>query len=644
MKRPAHRQSRGPFKRIVHTSGFRNLRCRIRFPRRVWLQYKLRSFLIITLVVCLVLGWYAERVRRQRRAVAALVADGAAIYYYDRDDLSFFDADDFSAGNTVEKPKTIAEYVEFLTPFRLRKALGVDFFRRVDAVAFSGDDDFPHDPTPLRDLIGLRHLDLHNALDEDLAVVGDLGDLTDLCLRHSIISDAGLAHVGKLRKLEHLDISFDEESDSTLSHQPITDVGLVHLANLRRLKDLGLAGSAIGGEGLRYLAAMTDLEDLDLGKTKLTDAALVHLVRLPRLKWLDIHDTVITRGLAEEVLPNTRITRNDRASAALTPAQALVHAGRWTQALGTLNPNAHPERDFAAYRIGRLELYNIGRCHAELGHVPEATESFCNLLQQLQDSPPRGGPTMGELWQHVYEWPQVFEHVGRARPHDIWRWITSARRAVIDGRWSDASADYGRAIELADDEILRADWDMLLLECGVSRVLMGDLQGHERLCARTADIYRGTHQEVLGRLPELNGRDFVHDYWPQTREDVWHVWLVAPQGTVSASQLSDWHGQLSPAWDAYLSPSLLYLRMGEFQKALEDEPPRNRMYLGSYWFCRAMAHMHMEQMAQARDCYARGAHWLARHLKDDRLRGGQRHAAHYIECEALRREAQRMIF
>lgn len=110
----------------------RTLTLRLPLPRRPRFQYGLRWLLLLTLVLCLGLGWYVERVRRQRRAVALLTGTGAKIKYYD----SHYGQPGFrrKAVNDIsifESPTLVSERVESLLPTRLRDALGADFFRPV---------------------------------------------------------------------------------------------------------------------------------------------------------------------------------------------------------------------------------------------------------------------------------------------------------------------------------------------------------------------------------------------------------------------------------------------------------------------------------------------------------------------------------
>lgn len=153
--------------------GFRDLTDRLRRVRRLRLQYGLRSLLLATLIACLVLGWYVERVRRQRKAVAALTEAEAKVDYYDSSNPA-----SAASANDAETPITVGERIERLMPERLSSALGTDFFRPVDAVALltSAVNDRSA-LTHLRGLPQLRFLHLDNALDEDLSALGSLTEL-----------------------------------------------------------------------------------------------------------------------------------------------------------------------------------------------------------------------------------------------------------------------------------------------------------------------------------------------------------------------------------------------------------------------------------------------------------------------------------
>ena len=80
-------------------------------------------------------------------------------------------------------------------------------------------------------------------------------------------SDADLAHVGNLCRLE----------DLLLIDSSVTDSGLAHLRRSTTLRSLFLAGTRISDSGLAHLKGLTRLEVLSLMDSAVTDAGLAHL-------------------------------------------------------------------------------------------------------------------------------------------------------------------------------------------------------------------------------------------------------------------------------------------------------------------------------------------------------------------------------
>lgn len=77
-----------------------------------------------------------------------------------------------------------------------------------------------------------------------------------------------------------------------------------HFPNLTWLR---LDATAISGDGLRYVGALKDLEQLYLDQTKISDADVAHLTALTKLRVLNLHDTDVTpEGVAglKRALPN----------------------------------------------------------------------------------------------------------------------------------------------------------------------------------------------------------------------------------------------------------------------------------------------------------------------------------------------------
>ena len=113
-------------------------------------------------------------------------------------------------------------------------------------------------------------------------------------------SDAELAHIGKLARLEWLFLGGSTVTDkgwSSLDELPnlqvlslagasIGDAGMVHVRGLLRLKSLTLHSTKVSDAGLANVRRLVRLEKLDLANTKITDAGLVHLEGLAKLQAL----------------------------------------------------------------------------------------------------------------------------------------------------------------------------------------------------------------------------------------------------------------------------------------------------------------------------------------------------------------------
>jgi hypothetical protein len=109
---------------------------------------------------------------------------------------------------------------------------------------------------------------------------------------NNAISDKGMAHIAKLRRLTNLH----------LVGTVVTDEGFRQLKTLTRLEQLDLYCSRITNEGLRHLAAShQELVDLCLSWSRITDAGLVHLKQLPSLRRLNLGQLPISDTGVEQL-------------------------------------------------------------------------------------------------------------------------------------------------------------------------------------------------------------------------------------------------------------------------------------------------------------------------------------------------------
>ena len=98
------------------------------------------------------------------------------------------------------------------------------------------------------------------------------------------VTDAGLKYIGKLARLEVLD----------LSGTWVTDAGVAELEGLARLRELNLSALGITDAGLDHVVKMARLESLNLGGTRVTDRGLVRLLELGELRSLTVSGAGVT--------------------------------------------------------------------------------------------------------------------------------------------------------------------------------------------------------------------------------------------------------------------------------------------------------------------------------------------------------------
>ena len=114
----------------------------------------------------------------------------------------------------------------------------------------------------------------------------DGGTYTQVTLDNCNVTDQWLAAHDLSRLSGTLTVS--------LSGNPVTDEGLRHVARYRRLNYLVLAETQITDDGLAHLKDCEDLYGLSLHDTEVTDAGLAHLAGISQIGYLDLHATQVT--------------------------------------------------------------------------------------------------------------------------------------------------------------------------------------------------------------------------------------------------------------------------------------------------------------------------------------------------------------
>ena len=294
-------------------------------------RYSLRGLMLLILVLCIGLGVWGEKARRQRLAVAAILAYGGFAAY----DYEMVNGD-FEPDQHPSEPKW------------LLRLSGIDFFHNVEYVGLIQPDldsagkalspNRPPNPVfaKLADLPGLRKLKLIDATDAEIDRLRGLTGLEELYIDEAApgLSDAGIQPLSNLKKLKALSLA-GRFTDKGLSHlselrnleqlyllgnysngskaKPITGDGLKYLRGMTKLCWLIIDSDGIGDDGLSHLKALDKLESLTLLDSHVTDAGLRTLVKIPRLKWICLGDdkmiTSETIASLEKSRPDVKIVR-----------------------------------------------------------------------------------------------------------------------------------------------------------------------------------------------------------------------------------------------------------------------------------------------------------------------------------------------
>jgi hypothetical protein len=179
--------------------------CAASEPRRRFLQFRLRTLLVLMLAIAAPLAWVSERRRKQDQAIATIERLGGRIQF---------------------RWKSAWDNGAPRYSMWLRRLVGDPWLAQSLFVSFSG----PH----------------CRVRDADLACLADLPHLTGLALGNTRVSDPGMEHIAKLRGLETLGL------DGTRVH----DFGLALVEHLPYLRHLALDGSRVTYR--RYKALQTE--------------------------------------------------------------------------------------------------------------------------------------------------------------------------------------------------------------------------------------------------------------------------------------------------------------------------------------------------------------------------------------------------
>jgi hypothetical protein len=242
-----------------------------RFGRRL-VRFRLATLFFVMTMLAVMLGMWAVPSRRQAEAVTALRALRVQVFYT------------YHSSDTGWRPDA-----EPPCPTWIRKLLGDDFLYRVVEVNVRSISS------------GWGSVVRHGHLEDiQYAYVANLPHLRYLNVEGPQVGDAALAHIGRAKSLERIQLDAVDGSEPNVPFRKIeggiSDRGLEHLANLSRLESLvistnyrGRPGqSTITDDGLAPIARLEKLFELYLVRTSIRGPGLRHLRELPNLEILSI--------------------------------------------------------------------------------------------------------------------------------------------------------------------------------------------------------------------------------------------------------------------------------------------------------------------------------------------------------------------
>jgi hypothetical protein len=113
------------------------------------------------------------------------------------------------------------------------------------------------------------------------------GDLQDLLLVQTQVTDDQLPHVAHLTGLRLLSLSDTDVTDAALLPlRPLSALRVLHMWWCRGITDAAMP----------HLLALRGLEHVTLGRSSVTDAGVARLAEHPSLKLLSLEDCRVTRG------------------------------------------------------------------------------------------------------------------------------------------------------------------------------------------------------------------------------------------------------------------------------------------------------------------------------------------------------------
>jgi len=161
--------------------------------------------------------------------------------------------------------------------------------------------------------------------DADMARLASLRDLEDLNLSYTWISDLGLEHLQPLENVMRLNLRFVEY---------ISDGGIAHLKGWKQLRYLNIRGTEVTSAVFEHLAGLTSLESLDVGFSLVNDERFDRLASLERLHYFAFGGNKLTGRCLPLLRLLPALTHLD------VSGKQQTDSGKWALELNDFNMNS----------------------------------------------------------------------------------------------------------------------------------------------------------------------------------------------------------------------------------------------------------------------------------------------------------------
>jgi hypothetical protein len=240
--------------------------------KRRWLQFSLRTLLLVTAIIALGLGYvmYERREAAERWEAVVWFIEIKGHIEVDKPDPIWLAWPRAIIGDyAVQRPRKLAINSFYITDEELApvaRLTSLTSLRLDTGQAWSTEAPNRHGRPSVPPIDGSAQVGITDAALEHLR---DLSLLQKLQLDGTLITDAGLIDLQGLKSLRHLSVA----------HTKVTERGLDQLTALPHLESLNLSGTSVTAAGLKDLALMTQLRRVFLYESKITADEVKELQR-----------------------------------------------------------------------------------------------------------------------------------------------------------------------------------------------------------------------------------------------------------------------------------------------------------------------------------------------------------------------------